>query len=195
MKKLSNRIIIIVIAIVVAISIYSYQTGWNPLPHLDKYWIWRSEIGNDDFEISFTKITTKEDVPESVLDNIKQLNADNNLERGLWCFNPEFFEVDKFYFMICGGSSYPDKYDVKITDYKHEYYNPNIRRSDEQHIFSNLSCQISVEEMAANSYDYSEGIKYPVVILVINERHADKIQLKVVTRSGSYFTPKSNFPK
>lgn len=188
---MKNRDILLVIAVIclaVAASL------WLQHPEDDPYKVWRDYLGDGDFEVTFSKVEHKADIPESILENIEQLSREGHLVRGYWLFNPNFFEVDHFYIMICGGDDYPDGYDVTITEAEYEYSNPNIKNPLSDLTFRNLHCDLKVSESGKGSVGYNTDFARPLLVFMINEREADDLGLRISAVDYKPLNRQNNFP-
>ena len=121
---------------------------------------------NKEIVIEYTKLTTLEEVPVKIMENIREID----LQRGAWAFqNGDWYGTELNYFMVCGGENYVNGYDVEVKKIVGK------ERSSQAFRIIDIYLTPFITEIESDmKTPYSEGLEYPIVIFRIDTKYGDK---------------------
>jgi len=128
-----------------------------------------SVISKDEkIAIEYSQITDENDLPEKIVENIKQIE----FKRGFWEFGGDFYGTEDIYFVICGGERYKDGYDVEIVDTR-LYINDSRRTLKGKIIKWARYTPVIVEKESRQKSILEDITDYPVVVFKIETRFGE----------------------
>jgi len=117
--------------------------------------------------VTFEKILSKDQVPEKLLDDLSDLDAEGDLKRKVYSFphHTSIYHTDTLHIVFCGGELFKDQpYNIEIIDiYQYRAYVTTYGFE----LYYGLKI---VEDTLEQNIDYIDDFSYPIIIYKANKK-------------------------
>ena len=114
-------------------------------------------------KVYFTKVILAEDIPIAVYEDIKEIDARGELERGVWFYVKDKKNVSCIVF--CGGKEFDNGYDVEIIDTKDSVVLGRAFRQE------TIQFGFNILESSKTLVEYDNQFSLPIVVYKAKKIH------------------------